>query len=88
MMVTWEEVCLAREFVYGEITEEQLRAELTTHAKDVILEALKLDLVATRRELAEAQDDLKSALAKITQIEGDNIVLSRKIAEIEARSAL
>ncbi len=79
MMISAEEIMLAREFVNGDLDEETFRARLTDHAQAAIIEVLRLDLATTRRERDEAIEEAKAMSGTITMQE-------RRIHELEARA--
>lgn len=71
MIPTSEEIKAAHQFVIGEISEAELRDELKNHASQAIIEALMLELAATRAERDEAQADLMAAVGKITVLQAE-----------------
>lgn len=80
MNITHEEIQLAREFVNGDLDEETFRTRLTGHAQAAVIEVLKLDLAATRRERDEAIEEARAMQGQIT-------VLERRLHHLESRAS-
>ncbi|MDA8113971.1 MAG: hypothetical protein M0Z43_04490 [Acidithiobacillus sp.] len=85
MIATPEDIQTARAFLSSAIDEHELRRELAAVSDEAIIEALKMELRAARRERDQHAQDLREAQLYITQIQNRLTIAREALSREQAK---